>query len=101
MSREELNAKIKELKKNVMLKFTADNCGPCTGLDVIIEKHEPEYDMDILIVNAVEVKDLLDLYGIMGFPTCIVLDKEGNEIDKFQGYVEEKTYADFCDKNFK
>lgn len=76
--------------KNGIVDFWADWCGPCKELMPVLEKLENEFDVDFFKIEAPNAKDLTAELGIMGIP-CVLLIKEGNEVDRCIGKVDEET----------
>lgn len=76
----------------VLLDFTAVWCPPCNLLSAEV-LHDEGYD-DLLSrfeVVAVDVDDpsswaVKDRYGVGGYPTLLVADPEGVEVDRLVGY---------------
>jgi thioredoxin 1 len=70
-----------------LIKFKQNNCAPCTMLDNFLT-HDLGVEVDETI-NLSEGKDenfaLAGLYGVMKTPTLVLVDENGNEIDKFSG----------------
>lgn len=70
-----------------LLKFKQNNCTPCKMLDNFLT-HELEVEVD-QVVNISEGRDedlaLAGQFGIMKTPTLVLVDDNGNEIDRFSG----------------
>lgn len=66
------------------LKFYSPTCQPCQQVDQILREKGIEYES----INVLEDKETRSKFGIMGVPTVIVLDDEGNEIKRAVGVHE-------------
>lgn len=65
-----------------LLKFYADWCGPCQQLGMTMAKMEFPYEL--VPVSLDENTDLAIKYGVRTIPTLILIDKEGNELERMQ-----------------
>lgn len=66
------------------LKFYSPTCQPCQQVDHILQEKGIEYES----INVLEDKETRSKFGIIGVPTVIVLDDEGNEIKRAVGVHE-------------
>ncbi len=82
--------------KGAIIDFYADWCIPCKELDastfsdarVINEsKNYETYKADMTKSLSEEVEALREKYKIVGVPTVLILDKNGNEINRITGFV--------------
>jgi len=78
-------------KKLVLVDFTATWCGWCTKLkEEVFEKDEfKQYVADKFVLVAIDAdknRELVDKYGVNGFPTIMVLDEAGKEVHKIVGF---------------
>lgn len=78
-------------KKLVLVDFTATWCGWCTKLkEEVFEKDEfTQYAADKFVLVAIDAdknRELVDKYGVSGFPTIVILDGEGKELHKIVGF---------------
>lgn len=65
-----------------LIKLGKEGCRPCKMVEEYLQSEEVEYE-DIDIQANV---DLATKYGIMSVPVTILLDDEGNEVERVQGF---------------
>lgn len=78
----------KETKSGLYLvDFYADWCRPCKMMKPVLEEVAGEFKKDITVasVNTDHNKTLSQKFGISGIP-CLVVMKDGKEIDRIIGY---------------
>jgi thioredoxin 1 len=76
-----------------VLKFYADWCSPCKSLTKILEGVESP--LPIEEVNIDEQQEIAVKYGIRGVPTMIIVDDNGNEINRKVGMMTESQITSF------
>jgi len=74
-----------EEDRYVMIDFYSDSCVPCKELDAITFRDPEVVDMlkgfTLIKVDLTRGgEDLIDMYGIKGFPTVVFLDPDGEEV---------------------
>ena len=73
--------------KTVLIDFNAGWCGPCRMLKPVIRQLSDELDgVKIVSVDIDENDGLADKYEVTGIP-CLVLVKNGEEIDRHVGFL--------------
>ncbi len=84
--------------RNYLIDFYTDWCVYCKMLDTLVFNQPDimEYftnDMTLVKVNA-EVDTLLaQKYHVSGYPTAVIIRKDGSEIDRIVGYAEKDEYV--------
>lgn len=76
-----------------MLDLGADRCIPCKMMAPILKKLKKEYEGRAAIVFLDVWKDASPAkrFGIRGIPTQIFFDKDGKEIYRHMGFMDEKS----------
>jgi thioredoxin len=92
----DLNSALKIAKKSnklVFVDFYADWCGYCKQLDEdtftdpnVQERFSQGYI--IVKVNTDKNPDLASQYKVFGLPTLVIIDSNGNEIKRQEGFVD-------------
>ena len=91
----EINADIdlKNDKKAVkMINFIAPNCPACTQMQVLMNEVISEYKgiADISQIDIMDNEEMATTYNIMYTPTQVFFDKDGNEIERHEGFIGKK-----------
>lgn len=71
---------------NTLLKLYKDNCVPCTTVDNFLKIQSVPHES----LNIMDNIDLATKYNIMSVPVTILLDENGEEIDRANGFNPEK-----------
>lgn len=78
----------------VYLDFTATWCKPCQAIKPVFSAlAEEERDALFCIVDADEVEEVAEEFGVTSLPTIVKLDRTGNEADRLKLCSEEKLKA--------
>ena len=98
-SEAEFNSTILKSEKPALVDFYADWCGPCKMLAPTINKIADEYSEKAIVakVNVDKLGKLSSKYKISGIP-CIILFKDGKEVERIVGMRPEKDYKAALDK---
>lgn len=85
--------------KMVMLVFDSDTCVYCDLFkeNVLADSNVQKELNDKYIVTLVDISehpDVADEYDIFGTPITVVLDENGNEVYRLEGYVESDEFLD-------
>lgn len=83
----------------VLVDFWASWCGPCRMIGPVIEELSEDYDgrADICKVNVDDEIDLAKRFRIMSIP-CVILFKDGQEMNRLVGARDKEEYADAIDE---
>jgi thiol-disulfide isomerase/thioredoxin len=90
---EDVLAKAKTEKKPVFIDFSTDWCGWCRKLekDTFSQASVAEVMKALINVHIDAEKgegpDLAKRYGVHGFPSLVIVDSTGEEIDRIVGYM--------------
>ena len=84
----------------VMADFFASWCGPCQTLAPTVEALAGRYEGRALVgkVSTEDEPDLARSFGVLSIPTVIFF-KNGREIDRKVGLMDEDAYAAVLDAN--
>ena len=87
----------KSKKKPILVVFQQEDCEWCELLvDKVLSNQEVQKELNkrfiVTFVDMNENYKLADEYKILGTPTEVFIDYEGNEIDRIQGYEREDKF---------
>jgi thioredoxin 1 len=68
-------------KGKVLVDFYAEWCGPCKGMNPILEKFKETSDVPLIKVNVDEEPEISQKYGIRSIP-CFICIEDGEQIAK-------------------
>lgn len=95
-SKEQFTEEIKE--GFVLVDIYAHWCGPCKMISPALEELSKEFtDVKFVKVNADELKDVADEYGVMSIPTLLFF-KDGKVIGKKVGFQPKEVIAEWIDE---
>jgi thiol-disulfide isomerase/thioredoxin len=91
---EEAKALAKKEDKRMVVDFVTTWCGPCRVMDQLVYTAKPvvEKSSELVFVklDGDEQKKLNDQFEVKGYPTLILLDKDGTELRRAIGYQSVK-----------
>ena len=84
---------------SVMLIFDQEGCYYCDLLksDVLSDKDVQDYlneNYNVVFVDVNEQYDIAAELHVMGTPTCVILDSNGHEIGRIDGYMSSDEFLD-------
>jgi thioredoxin 1 len=65
-------------KGKVLIDFYADWCGPCKGMNPILEQFKESSDVPLVKVNVDEESEIAQKFGIRSIP-CFIVVEDGEE----------------------
>lgn len=87
------NEEVINSERVILVDFFATWCGPCQMLGPVLEKiSTSRADFDIAKVDIDQAADLASRYRIEVVPTMLIF-KDGNIVDRMEGYLDENTIA--------
>lgn len=83
--------------KYIVLKFYTDWCKWCTTLDtvVLVDSTAIQFFVDEMVlvkINAEEDTATANKYHVRGYPTLVMVDKHGEEVDRLVGYLDTEEF---------
>ncbi|MEM6278057.1 MAG: thioredoxin domain-containing protein [Verrucomicrobiota bacterium] len=83
-----------------ILRFEADWCGPCQQMKPVFEKVSKNFSekADFETINVDKQPELAQQFGVRGLPTVIAI-KDGKEVDRSLGYMNQVRLKGFVQKN--
>jgi thioredoxin-like negative regulator of GroEL len=85
------------------IQFYDPECPFCQAMEPTVEKLRKEYEpridtFEIIDVSTTEGLAQADEFGVFITPTFVLLDADGNEIDRVQGAATEENMVKFIDR---
>ncbi|MBN1192205.1 MAG: thioredoxin family protein [Coriobacteriia bacterium] len=85
------------------IQFFDPDCPFCQAMEPTVDKLREEYEpriekFEIIDVSTTEGLAQADEYGVFITPTFIILDAEGEELDRVQGAATEESMIKFIDR---
>ena len=86
------------VEKPVLVYFYAPGCIFCQQLTPVLEELSPQYELVLAKVNVDENPELVQQYGVQGFPDVRLINN-GQVTDSFLGFLPEPLIRDFLFQN--
>ncbi len=85
------------------IQFYDPDCPFCQAMEPTVENLKEEYEpriekFEIIDVSTTEGLAQADEYGVFITPTFVLLDMDGNELDRVQGAATEENMVKFIDR---
>ena len=99
--KKEASTESAQCKIDKVIDFNATWCGPCKAFAPIFEAVGDEYAGKIKFesVDVDENPELAEKYDVQSIPMVVLLDKDGNVIDSYIGFMEEEQFRQLLTKN--
>ncbi|WUR03798.1 thioredoxin [Vairimorpha necatrix] len=100
----DVQKKISNLNKDVLLFFGSEQCPPCKVLSQLLDKFETNKDLVVFELKRPDFEDMeicKEKYNLTHFPTLIKVDKNMNKMKMVMGYKGEEQFEEFVDDNFE
>jgi thiol-disulfide isomerase/thioredoxin len=85
-----------------LMYFRASNCPYCKEMTPVIDEIRDTYDRQLEVVYATidepEGKELAHRYGIIGYPTMLLLNSDGEEVGVLRGVVPKTALVKMVDE---
>ena len=83
-----------------MIDLGAKSCIPCKMMAPILEKLEKEYrgKADVVFIDVWQKPDEGKKYGILAIPTQIFYNRKGEEVERHEGFLDEKSIRGTLEK---
>ncbi|MDL2210262.1 thioredoxin family protein [Desulfovibrio sp. OttesenSCG-928-O18] len=83
-----------------MIDLGAKSCIPCKMMAPILEKLEKEYKgrADVVFIDVWKDPDAGKQYGIRAIPTQIFFNKNGEEVGRHEGFLDEQNIRSALEK---
>ena len=95
VTKDNFEKEVLKSKKLVVCDFNANWCGPCRMLRPIIDEFsETRSDAKFVSINIDNEDELAYKYGVSSIP-CLVLFKDGKEINRSVGLIPREKLEEF------
>lgn len=106
ISRQQIETKdelLSSIKSKSILIFSSATCPPCKQLASFLDTFQTDKDVPIFELKVPHFKDLVFFkpkFRLTSFPTCVVVDKDLNEIEQKVGFGGGEDFKEFINKHF-
>ena len=80
-------------QRSIVVKMTADWCGPCRAIDPFYQSLAKKYDATFTRIDVDDLDDVAAEFSVAMMPTFVVLDRNGKEVGRVAGASEGKLEA--------
>lgn len=85
---------------SIMLIFGQDSCYYCDLLkEEVLSDEEVQKELNgnfnVVFVDVNEHYDIAAEFEVMGTPTCVIIDTNGHELGRIDGYVSSDEFLDY------
>ena len=80
-------------QRSIVVKMTADWCGPCKAIDPFYQSLAKKYDATFVRIDVDDLDDVAAEFSVAMMPTFVVLDRNGKEVGRVAGASEGKLEA--------
>lgn len=87
-----------------VMTFTSTMCMDCQKMKAVLFEVEPNYvdKVNFQYIQALEkskkVKEAIKKYNVVLVPTVIILDKDGMQLNKIEGFIEKENLIEKIEK---
>lgn len=96
----ELEEKVLNEAKPVILKFWSEGCGPCQALAPVVEEISDETnEIEFYSVSIDNEKELAEHFSVMAAPTLLFI-KDGGVVKKTIGFKSKESISEIIENYF-
>lgn len=84
----------------VVVDFAAEWCPPCKAMLPVLDKMSEQFKIPVLKIDISDHMEIASTHRVMNVP-CLVVFKDGKEVDRMVGYSGPSALEAFFVKNTK